>query len=366
MKRICFNRLTCGLRALAFLSLFLISPLCQLCHAAIITVPGDYSTIQAAIDAASDADEIIVSPGTCYENINFNGKNIILRSSDPTSPTVVANTVIDGRSTDSVVKFLGTESPNCVLSGFTITNGRVYYEGGGIYGNGTRATIQNSNITANTAWHWYKSGIGSGGGLYDCDGRIENNNISGNRAGGQGGGLHGCDGTICNNTISGNNPSGDGGGLSNCNGTIRNNIISGNVAAYGIGGGLYYCSGTIQNNTICSNEAYAFGGGLYWCDGTIQSNTIAGNRGGVVQGCTLAGDLLLIVSSGETQASRRASFLIAAPHFIAAFRIGPAVAEGIFPPILDLLIRITAIFISNLTLLVSMPGIRIIFVEITW
>ncbi len=303
MKRIGANSLTCRLKVLAFFLFFLISPFCLLSHAAVITVPGDYSTIQGAIDAANDGDEIIVSPGTYYENIYFGGKNIILRSTDPTSPTIVASTIIDGRSTDTVVTFAGTESPSCILSGFTITNGRVYYEGGGIYGNGTRATIQNSNITANSAYYWYKSGIGSGGGLhdcdgtiknnsisgnsagsqggglYDCDGRIENNNISGNRAGG-GGGLHGCDGTICNNTISGNNSGRDGGGLSNCNGTIRNNIISGNVAAYGIGGGLYYCSGNIQNNAICSNEAYAFGGGLYGCDGTIQSNTIAGNRGG--------------------------------------------------------------------------------------
>ncbi len=42
--------------------------------------PGD--SIQAAIDAAVDGDEIVVFPGTYFETINFLGKAITLRSSD--------------------------------------------------------------------------------------------------------------------------------------------------------------------------------------------------------------------------------------------------------------------------------------------
>ena len=62
---------------------------------AVITVPGNYSTIQAAIDAAIDGDEIVVSPGRCFENIHFYDTNIMLRSTDPTSQTVVTSAVID-------------------------------------------------------------------------------------------------------------------------------------------------------------------------------------------------------------------------------------------------------------------------------
>lgn len=117
-------------------------------HAATIYVPADHSTIQASINAAYEGDEIIVSCETYVENINFSGKNIILRSTDPTSPTVVGSTVINGNGAGSVVTFSGTESSDCVLSGFTLTNG---YElnGAGIYGNGTLATIQNNIITSN-------------------------------------------------------------------------------------------------------------------------------------------------------------------------------------------------------------------------
>ena len=51
-------------------------------------------TIQAAIDSATHGDEIIVSATTFAEQINFGGKDIVLRSTDPTDPEVVANTII--------------------------------------------------------------------------------------------------------------------------------------------------------------------------------------------------------------------------------------------------------------------------------
>jgi hypothetical protein len=115
-----------SIKTLTLLALFSFLNFSLVC-AAVIKVPEDYSLIQAAIDGSSDGDEIIVSPGTYYEGINFNGKNIILRSTDPTNSSVVAITIIDGRSTDSVVIFFGTETRDCILSGFTITNGSCYY-----------------------------------------------------------------------------------------------------------------------------------------------------------------------------------------------------------------------------------------------
>ncbi len=197
--------------------------------AAVITVPGDYSTIQAAIDAANDGDEIVVSQGTYVEIINLRKRNIILRSTDPTQPSIVASTIIDGNRAGNVVEFWGTESKSCVLSGFTITNG-YDTKGGGIYGNGTMATIQNNIISGNSGTN--------GGGLYWCNGTIENNVILGNNAS-------------------------NGGGLVYCNCTIRNNNISDNDTYYG--GGLAWCDGTIQNNTIYGNSSYNSGGGLSDC-----------------------------------------------------------------------------------------------------
>ncbi len=277
--------------------LIIISLLCHTANAAVITVPGDYSTIQTAIDAAIDGDRITVMPGTYRENINFQGKIILLRSTDPTSSSIVASTVIsgdtdgDGYGDGTVVTFSGAESSNCILSGFTITDGFASI-GAGIFGDGTLATIQNNVIYDNLAYD-YGGGLHRcngtiqnntismnsaewGGGLYGCDGTIQNNTVSENYAYYEGGGLYGCDGSsIQNNTISGNHADYKGGGLASCGGTIQNNIISDNSAWSG--GGLYNCTFTIRNNTISANSADYFGGGLYSCFATIKYNTISGN-----------------------------------------------------------------------------------------
>lgn len=93
---------------------------------------ADYTTIQAAIGNSSDGDTIVVMPGIYDENIYFNGKKIILQSTDPDNPAVVESTVIDGGQRDSVVTFYLNETNETVISGFTITNGKAE-KGAGIY-----------------------------------------------------------------------------------------------------------------------------------------------------------------------------------------------------------------------------------------
>jgi len=241
-------------------------------NAITIRVPQDFATIRAAINSATDGDEIVVSPGVYVENVNFRGKNVILRSVNPTDRSTVEATIVDGNQKGSVVTFAGTETASAVLSGFTVKNGSASV-GGGISGNGTTARIEHNVITSNST---SGSGYSHGGGLYWCDGTIQNNVITSNSTSGSGyyshgGGLYGCDGTIQNNVITNNSAGGTyggGGGLCGCHGTIQNNVIANNSASGG-GGGLYWCDGTIQNNVIANNSAGG-GGGLYWCGGTIQ------------------------------------------------------------------------------------------------
>lgn len=122
-------------------------------------VPSSFPTIQAAIDAAVDCDEIVVSPGTYNETINFLGKAITVRSSNgPELSTINAN------GTGSVVKCIANEGRDTVIEGFTLTGGSgtdcpqcdppqggKYVAGGGMYVEGASPTVQNCWFVQNSA-----------------------------------------------------------------------------------------------------------------------------------------------------------------------------------------------------------------------
>jgi parallel beta-helix repeat protein len=260
----------------------------------------DYSTIQAALDASTNGDTIIVLPsagapdGAYVENVIFAARAITLRSINPADPAIVAATVIDGNAAGSVVKFAEGTPPEATVSGFTITHGSTAYGGGLLVVNNSSPTIANNTITNNFA---YDAGGGIHLGAY-CSPRIVNNRISGNTSYGAGGGLdlyYYCSPTIADNTISGNRADGfddgygdgGGGGLSLRSGsspTITNNAITGN-GAHEKGGGIrldYFCSPVVANNTITGNSSDDDGGGLslYQSSPAIVNNTISGNRAG--------------------------------------------------------------------------------------
>jgi hypothetical protein len=198
----------------------------------VIYVPSkDITTIQQALDIATTGSVVIVAPGTYFENINFHGVDFVLRSYAPLNPSIVAQTVIDGGATTSVITLGGSETAACVIEGFTIRNGAAKF-GGGIRGLGSNATIQCNMIVDNFS----NEDNGFGGGLAACNGLIQNNVIAFNATTGSnsdGGGLYFCNGTIRNNTIYGNSAqhaTSRGGGLANCHGFFLNNIIYANVA----------------------------------------------------------------------------------------------------------------------------------------
>ena len=108
----------------------------------ILHVPGDYPTIQEAINAAVDGDEVEVHPGTYNETINFLGKAIRVYSTDGSDVTI-----IDGQQNGTVVTCANGEGPETVIDGFTIT-GVSGTNGGAMRNYQSSATVINCTIPA--------------------------------------------------------------------------------------------------------------------------------------------------------------------------------------------------------------------------
>jgi parallel beta-helix repeat protein len=92
---------------------------------AMIYVPDDYRTIQAAVDAADDGYRIIVRDGTYRENINVN-KRLTIRSENGSTSTIV-------RASDSDNHVFEVTADYVNLSGFTMTGATQGWSAAGIY-----------------------------------------------------------------------------------------------------------------------------------------------------------------------------------------------------------------------------------------
>lgn len=250
-----------------------------------LTVPGDFGTIQEAIDASlAIGCTITVGPGTYNENLKLYHKSITIRSANGPS-----STIIDGDGTNAAVSIWYSDSSDSVLDGFTIRHGTQ-----GLYFYQTTAQATNCIVTENTATNG-----GAGIYCYTASPIISDTIISSNINSGflGGGGIlsrQNSSPTIKNCTIRNNEAtsSSSGGGV-NCrdNSTliISNSVISGNSATQS-GGGLNVYDATSSlslTNCVIAKNTSSSGGGLYCSGGSLEivNSTITENlatRGGGV------------------------------------------------------------------------------------
>jgi hypothetical protein len=214
-------------------------------------VPEEYANIQAAINACQDYDTVVIAAGRTYSgpgnySINFNGKAITVRSTDPNDPQVVNSTIIDCDGKGRGFAFYNGEDANSRVAGLTITNGYAVL-GGAIYSYiNTSPSITNCVIRNNSAAY--------GGGIACTNGNsypaITNCQIIANSAMVGGGGVY-CNGAspkIASCVISGNTAS-DGSAIYSHfpgNPTIVNCTISGNVASNSAGAVYCYNSSNLS------------------------------------------------------------------------------------------------------------------------
>lgn len=285
-------------------------------------VPDEYSTIQDAINAAVNGDVVSVAPDTYTgdgnRDIDFLGKAITVRSTDPNDPNIVAATIIDCQGTQTNQHrgfyFHNQEGPKSILAGFTIKYGNAKC-GGGIYCIESSPTIVSCTFSDNMAVQYeyvYSLSIpeygssridnnsdirimcpppppqrrGNGAGIccVDSNAVVENCKFFNNYAYEQGGGMYSMSGdpTLINCTFT-QNSAGGGGGMANLEGsspTLKNCTFNENTAETG-GGGMRNADNSnpaLTNCTFQDNSAGWSGGlGNYYSSPTLTNCAFIGN-----------------------------------------------------------------------------------------
>ncbi len=211
-----------------------------------ILVPDDYPTIQEAVDAAVNGDEILVAEGTYVGSgesvVEIVGKSITLRASN----AAPGATIIDGLNERRGIDCFGSKTSGTVIEGFTIIDGQAD-QGGAVSIRSCDVTVMDCTMTDNSA-------SSSGGALYCTYGDVN----------------------VSNCQFMGNDSAGDGGGL-----FVR------------------YCTTTFSNCDIMNNTANLTGGGLYLrdSDSSLVEMTIEGNAS-----ATSGGGMLLFLSQCSMEA----------------------------------------------------------------
>lgn len=267
-----------------------------------VNLSGDAATIQAGVDSSATGDTVLVGPGRYFEDIDFLGKGIVLKSEMGAEATI-----LDGSQEDSsIVMFHTGEPQGTVLEGFTLTGGQGtgpagLRNGGAIWCTTGSPTIRDNVIVGNSAYY------GGGANITPWEPGvvpwpqviIEGNVFQDNVAKVLGGalGFGPSYASIRKNTFRGNSTQqGDGGAVyiylagGRCD--IVENAFFENVA-YDQGGAIVageaFSGGpiNIEGNLFVRNRArgrgalQGSGGGILFVDayGTIRNNTFVGNVG---------------------------------------------------------------------------------------
>jgi len=244
-----------------------------------VTVPGDYPTLQRAIDAVADGTTILVAPGTYAERIELRGRTLHLWG-------------VGGASLTRLVGD-GTEGPVACVRGGSVRFDGIAFQGGqgesgrGLWVQSGAARLGSCRFESN------RGGLGARGAevsLFDCE-------FDGNRATLAGGAVQGEDAEVrldrC--TIRDNVALTFGGAISLHGGSLQmhDTVLAGNRVSSGAWGGGLYAEGAeiqVERGSFEANASAEAGAGAYLLGGSAELRDVRFDRNRCESGRSVHGE----------------------------------------------------------------------------
>jgi len=268
---------------------------------------GDFATIQDAIDAAADGDEIVLEDGTYTgdrnRRLDYAGKSLTIRSLGGNPDLCVIDGSDDDAPCEAGIRFVG--STDAALEGISIIDVMSCFpypwalpvvDAGG-------ASARLRDVVVKGCWTEAAVAVGAGGSLELDRCRLGPN---------EGGGLLAADGGVATLTgcvIGANSGAGStGAGILVSTGgrvILESCLVRGNathwVLNWAHGAGIHVDGGTLEMRgcLVTENGPVTKGGGLYVAAGTalIERSTLGGNRAEAGGAIFAAGGMIAMSSS---------------------------------------------------------------------
>ncbi|MCP4693427.1 MAG: hypothetical protein GY859_35640 [Desulfobacterales bacterium] len=223
---------------------------------AVLHVPGEYATIQAAVDAAGSGATVLVADGLYNENINVDKSLTIVSENGYEYTSVAAVNLSD--------HIFQVNAPDVTIEGFDLYGATGYYRAGVYFGSGSHNGKAIDNRSGYDGAHWNYVGVY----VYQSD----NMEITGNTCNSTG--LYGILVDGSNGSSFTNNTAEDHGFDGIHLDESSNNVVSGNTLVSNRSGILlmYSDNNTITDNISTWNEEH----GIHLKKSSDQ-NTLSGN-----------------------------------------------------------------------------------------
>ena len=141
------------LQNLLLISLFLPCWISAVTHIVNLDGSGDYTSIQAAVNASASGDTVLVLPGRYFESVIVQTSSLTMLSLEGliNDPSYINTTIIDGGQTYRCLR-IAQNTHNVIIRGFSLTNGFSTGGAGGIaLAMNTSSILKNLKIFNNVA-----------------------------------------------------------------------------------------------------------------------------------------------------------------------------------------------------------------------